>query len=168
MDVFKSKIDRSLLICLILSVFACMLGASVMLKIGGAVNFVIAAFILIVGAGFPLWILISTRYAVQNGNLEIMSGPFSWSIPIHSIKAIQESQSALTSPALSFDRLEVNYDEDKVILVSPADKKRFLQKLDIKDSVSLTLDRKARKHKEEKVTQNNSQKNEKNVPNKYK
>jgi PH (Pleckstrin Homology) domain-containing protein len=101
-----------------------------MLKIGGAVNYSIAAFILIVGAGIPLWILVSTKYIVENGNLEIISGPFSWIIPITSIKYVREFQSSAFSPALSSDRLEVTYDADKVMMISPADKIKFMQKLD--------------------------------------
>ena len=130
MDVFKSKIDKWMLIFIVLSMFSCMLGSSVMLKIGGAVNYSIAAFILIVGAGIPLWILVSTKYIVEKENLEIISGPFSWIIPITSIKSVQESQSSAFSPALSSDRLEITYGEDKVMMISPADKIKFMQKLD--------------------------------------
>lgn len=101
-----------------------------MLKIGGAVNYSIAAFMLIVGAGIPLWIMVSTKYIVENGNLKIISGPFSWIIPITSIKSVQESQSSAFSPALSSDRLEIEYGEDKVMMISPADKIKFMQKLD--------------------------------------
>ena len=130
MDVFKSKIDKWMLIFIVLSMFSCMLGSSVMLKIGGAVNYAIAAFILIVGAGIPLWILVSTRYIVDNINLKIISGPFSWVIPITSIKFVQESHSSAFSPALSSDRLEIEYGEDKVMMISPTDKIKFMQKLD--------------------------------------
>jgi PH (Pleckstrin Homology) domain-containing protein len=130
MDVFKSKIDKWMLIFIVLSMFSCMLGSSVMLKIGGAVNYSIAAFILIVGAGIPLWILVSTKYIVEKENLEIISGPFSWIIPITSIKYVREFQSSAFSPALSSDRLEITYGEDKVMMISPADKIKFMQKLD--------------------------------------
>ena len=67
MDVFKSKIDKWMLVFFVLSMFACILGSSVMLKVGGAVNYSIAAFMLIVGAGVPLWILNSTRYIIKVG-----------------------------------------------------------------------------------------------------
>lgn len=130
MDVFKSKIDKGILICFILSIIACPLGASVMLMEGGTINYSLATIILIVGTGFPLWLLVSTKYIVENDNLKIISGPFSWNIPIKSIKSVQETQNAITSPALSFDRLEITYEDDKVILISPANKKQFMQKLD--------------------------------------
>ncbi len=130
MDVFKSKVDKWMLIFIASSIFACILGSSVMLKIGGAVNYSIAAFMLIVGAGIPLWILNSTRYIIKNGNLKIVSGPFTWVIPITSITSVQESESSMFGPALSSDRLEIEYGKDKVMVISPADKTEFLQKLD--------------------------------------
>lgn len=129
MDVFKSKIDKWLLFCLILSIIGCLLGASVMLKIGGTFNFVLATVILILGAGFPLWLLVSTRYIVSEENLKVISGPFSWNIPIQSIISVEESQNAVASPALSLDRLEIKFGEDKAILVSPVNKTEFIQKL---------------------------------------
>ncbi|MDV6340617.1 PH domain-containing protein [Nitrosomonas sp. Is35] len=129
MHVFKSKIDNWVLICLLLSVSACLLGASVPLMIGGITNYVFAAIILIAGAGFPVWIYVSTRYIVSGDDLKIISGPFTWNIPIQSIISLQETQIAATSPALSFDRLEITYGEDKVIIVSPVDKEKFIQKL---------------------------------------
>lgn len=129
MHVFNSKIDKWLLGCFILSMIACLMGMSVMLKIGGTSNYVMAAIIIVAGIGFPLWILVSTRYITDEENLKIISGPFSWVIPIQSIISIQETQSAITSPALSFDRLEITYGEDKAILVSPLDKAGFIEKL---------------------------------------
>ncbi|MBS0425570.1 MAG: PH domain-containing protein [Proteobacteria bacterium] len=129
MHVFKSKIDNWVLICLLLSISACLLGASVALTVGGTANYVFAAIILIAGIGFPVWLYVSTRYIVDNDDLKIISGPFSWNIPIASITSVQETQSAVTSPALSFDRLEIAYGEDKMIIISPVDKEKFIQKL---------------------------------------
>lgn len=129
MDIFKSKIDKSIIFCLALSIVACLMGTSVMLKIGGTTNHAIATTILIFGIGFPLWVTLTTRYVVNHQDLKISSGPFSWTIPIDSIQCIKETQSAITSPALSFDRLEIIYGDDKAILVSPVDKTKFIAKL---------------------------------------
>ena len=129
MDVFKSKIDKPILLCLILSIVACLLGISVMLKIGGGVNYALAIFMLAFGIGFPLWIMLSTKYIITDETLEIISGPFGWNIPMDSILSVTETQQAITSPALSFDRLEIKYGEEKIILISPKDKQQFIQKL---------------------------------------
>ncbi|MCB1936715.1 MAG: PH domain-containing protein [Nitrosomonas sp.] len=150
MDVFKSKIDKSIVFCLVLSIVACLLGTSVMLKIGGTTNHAIATAILIFGIGFPLWITLTTRYAVNDQDLKITSGPFSWTIPIDSVQSIKETQSAITSPALSFDRLEIIYGEDKAILVSPADKTKFITKLGSEKLIG--SGRKKRSQANEKMT----------------
>lgn len=130
MDVFKSKIDKWLLICLIFAIVACLLGSSVMLEEGGTLYTSIAVITIIAGAGFPLWIFVSTKYIVRNGDLKIISGPFSWIIPIDSIKSVEETQNIITGPALSFDRLEIIFGENKAIVVSPGDEAQFLQKLE--------------------------------------
>ncbi|MBX3616633.1 PH domain-containing protein [Nitrosomonas sp.] len=152
MHVFKSKIDRWILVCFILSVIACLMGVSVMLKIGGTANYVMIAVIIIAGIGFPLWILASTRYIADQENLKIISGPFSWIIPIQSIISIQETQSAITSPALSFDRLEIIYGEDKAIVISPLDKAGLIEmlgheKLMVVDKISKKISKKNKKNR---------------------
>lgn len=135
MQIFKSKIDKWVLVCLALSTIACLMGASVMLKIGGTFNYALAAVVIIAGAGIPLWILVSTRYIVSEDELKIVSGPFSWIIAISVIKSVQETQSTITSPALSFDRLEIIYGEDKAIIVSPLDKAGFVKQLGQEKSI---------------------------------
>ncbi|MDE2389500.1 MAG: PH domain-containing protein [Betaproteobacteria bacterium] len=129
MHIFKSKIDNWVLICLLLSISACLMGASVALMVGGTANYVFAAIILILGAGFPAWLYASTRYIVTDDDLKILSGPFSWNIPIQSITSVQETRNVSASPALSFDRLEIIYGENKAIIVSPLDKTKFIQQL---------------------------------------
>lgn len=163
MEVFKSKIDKWVLICLFLSILACVLGASVAIKVGGTTNYVFAAIILILGAGFPLWIMISTRYMVNDLNLKIASGPFSWNIPIQSIIAIRETESTSTSPALSFDRLEIIYDTDKAIIVSPNDKLKFIQKLGKEKLIAVS--KKPREKAIAKTVKNNDKKNKRNPKN---
>lgn len=129
MHIFKSKIDNWVLVCLLLSISACVMGASVALMTGGTVNYVFAAIILMLGAGFPVWLYVSTQYIVTDNDLKIISGPFSWIIPIQSIVSVRETHSVSASPALSFDRLEIVYEENKAIIVSPLDKAQFIQKL---------------------------------------
>lgn len=163
MHVFKSKIDNWVLVCLLLSVSACLMGASVAFTVGGTANYVFAAIILIVGAGFPVWIYISTKYIVSDDDLKIISGPFSWSIPIQSITSIQETQSAVTSPALSFDRLEIAYNEDKYIIISPVDKMKFIQKLG--NEKFIATGKHARSQATDKAAKNTLKKNKANRKN---
>ena len=72
------------------------------------------------------WILISTYYELQAGELLAHCGPFSWRIPLTEITAVRESSSVRSGPALSMDRLEVVYRGGRVLMISPADKAEFL------------------------------------------
>ncbi len=127
MHVFKSRIDKWVLACLALSIIACLMGSFVMLKVGGTFNYILAAVVIIVGTGFPIWILTATEYKVLDDELEILSGPFTWRIVIADIQSIQPAQNVMTSPALAFERLEIRYGENKAIYVSPENESEFIR-----------------------------------------
>ena len=87
------------------------------------------AFILIVFEVFFFEsILRSTYYVIDAGTLVIRSSLFSWRVPIAEIRSITPTGSALSSPALSLDRLRIEYGA-KAIMVSPEDPKRFIDSL---------------------------------------
>ncbi|MCP5090852.1 MAG: PH domain-containing protein [Gammaproteobacteria bacterium] len=88
-------------------------------------TFMIAAGILLVAS-----VLMRTYYTVADGVLEIVSGFFSWSIPIVEITRVSASSSPFSSPALSLDRLRIDYGAHKHILVSPQDKAGFLRAIE--------------------------------------
>ena len=73
-------------------------------------------------------LLRSTYYLIDAGTLVIRSSIFTWRVPIAEIRSITTTRSALTSPALSLDRLRIEYGR-KVILVSPEDRQRFIDSL---------------------------------------
>jgi hypothetical protein len=85
-----------------------------------------AAVLVVLGAILPVWILFSTNYYVIDENLWINSGPFRWKIPTLSISRIGFSKSWKSSPALSLDRVVIEYDGGKLILISPKEKIKFL------------------------------------------
>jgi len=68
-----------------------------------------------------------THYTVVDGQLVIVSGPFRWCIPLSDITGVEPSRAPWSSPALSLDRLKISYGERRCVLVSPADKRGFLQ-----------------------------------------
>ena len=72
------------------------------------------------------WILVSTYYELQAGELVAHCGPFSWRIPLTEITDVRESSSVRSGPALSMDRLAVVYRGGRVLMISPADKAEFL------------------------------------------
>jgi hypothetical protein len=101
-------------------------GAAFALQSGA--GWVSPTLIALVGAAFPLWILLSTKYTVSQGHVLVQSGPFRWRIPALGITRITPTRSPLSSPALSLDRLRIEYDSDKKsLLVSPAEPEEFIR-----------------------------------------
>ena len=73
------------------------------------------------------WLLWSTKYKVEANELVIYCGLFRWRIDARQVTRITPSRSPLSSPALSLDRLRIEYEgARKSILVSPADREAFL------------------------------------------
>ena len=73
-------------------------------------------------------IMRSTYYVIEGDTLLIRCSMITWRVPIKEITSITPTRSAVSSPALSLDRLRIEYD-DSVILVSPAEKQRFIDSL---------------------------------------
>jgi hypothetical protein len=96
------------------------------------------AFILILVELFFIESLLrSTYYRIDGHTLVIRSSVFSWRVPIGEIRSITPTRSALSSPALSLDRLRIEYG-GKAIMVSPEDPKRFIEALRAKNPSIVT------------------------------
>jgi hypothetical protein len=66
---------------------------------------------------------LKTEYYIEENLLKIKCGLlFNKSIEIHKIKKISKTNSLITSPAPSFDRIEITYGEYDEIILSPKDK----------------------------------------------
>jgi hypothetical protein len=73
-------------------------------------------------------IMRSTYYAIEGDTLLIRSGFIRWRVPIREIRSIQPTRSLLSSPALSLDRLRIDYGRTP-IMISPEEKQRFIETL---------------------------------------
>jgi hypothetical protein len=126
---YRSTIDQWLyMVFAIASLVA--VGACVPLLLYGSwVEWFLAALTLAIGIGLPWWIMLTTMYTVTTGFLLIRSGPFHWQVPLRQIQRISRTHSALSSPALSLDRLKIDYSDVKSIMISPEDCERFLADL---------------------------------------
>lgn len=129
---FNSKIDIWLGV-LIVAVAAMVLKAAWLIA-SQPYGFIEAIVLSVMGAILPVWILLSTGYDVVNESLWIHSGPFKWRIYTSSISKIEFSKSWASSPALSVDRIRIDYDRGRWIMVSPKDKTKFLRA--IKNSIT--------------------------------
>lgn len=76
--------------------------------------------------------IFTTRYTIQDHVLTIRSLVFKWQIPLANIQKISKTNHSISSPALSLDRLKIEYlkaGEVKQVLVSPKDEKGFCEAL---------------------------------------
>jgi len=87
----------------------------------------VAAAVLI--AIISLSLLLFTYYRVDSTTLLVQAGPFFWRVPLDQIRAITPSRSFRSSPALSFNRLKIDYGQSRSLLVSPKNKACFIESL---------------------------------------
>lgn len=81
-----------------------------------------------VAFAFMAHLLLSTHYMVKDRNLKIKSGfIYNLNIQISTIRKINESNSVLSAPASSLDRLEIIYNKYDSVLISPKEKAAFIK-----------------------------------------
>ena len=74
------------------------------------------------------WPLFNTRYVVEQEQLIVRCMFLKWIIPLNQIQRVSTTTNSIASPALSLDRIKVEYiknGENKFILLSPKDKIAF-------------------------------------------
>jgi hypothetical protein len=120
--IYRSKVDIWLFAAL-----AALYSAAQTMAAGTTGSILVAVLVAVVGVGLPLWLLFSTRYTLEATYLLAQSGPFKWVVPLADIKSITPSNNPLSSPALSLDRLRIDYGKGRMLLISPRDKEQFLQ-----------------------------------------
>ncbi len=129
--IYRSKIDPWLAATLVAAIAVCALaGARVQASATPGATW-IALLLWLVGAVLPLWILVATYYVLSVDTLQVRSGPFRWVVPVAKISAVTPSGRASSGPALSLDRLRIDYGRGRSVLVSPRDKTGFAQELEI-------------------------------------
>ena len=79
---------------------------------------------------FIAHLFLKTQYSIENNKLKIKCGLFSYKpIEIDEIKEISKTKSILSSPAPSFDRIEIKYGKFNEVIISPKDKFHFAEDL---------------------------------------
>ncbi len=122
--VFRSKVDVWVVLVLFVALLAPWVVEGESIRRGDWVAAVIplAVSLLVVGLVVP------TRYRVTDRDILVRCGPFRWSIPVASVVKIEPTRTVWSSPALSLDRLRIDYRVGRAVstlMVSPADKDGF-------------------------------------------
>lgn len=129
-DVFRSRVDTWLAVALALAAILCVVAAGYLALGNQSGGLLIAAVLILLGVILPLWMMIPTTYTLNDQDLRVVSGPFRWRIPIREIRSVTRTNNPLSSPALSLDRLRIDYGQTKSLMVSPFDKEGFLRALE--------------------------------------
>ncbi|MNT89404.1 hypothetical protein D3C72_2301220 [compost metagenome] len=70
----------------------------------------------------------TTFYTIENEKLYIKSGFLvNISLEIKQIKKISETNTIMSAPAVSFDRLEILYNKFDTVVISPKEKVQFIE-----------------------------------------
>ena len=123
---FKSKVDAWIAL-LIVGVVLMDIAFIYIFALSGGLAERSGVFLTLLGVLVLLsWLTLRTYYAVADESLKVVCGPFRWKIPLASIRSVTPTRSLWSSPALSLDRLRIEYGDGRRIMVSPADKQGFL------------------------------------------
>lgn len=124
---FPSRVDGWLALALLAGAGVALVGV---LAAGSVLPWPVAFLMLVLGCVLPVWLLASTAYTLNDTELVVRAGPFKWRVPIHEIRSVTPTRSALSSPALSLDRLCIEYCDSRSIMVSPRNRDGFLLELE--------------------------------------
>jgi hypothetical protein len=128
--VYRSAVDTWLVVVLaVCGLIALAVGVTEFVA-GDAAARGIAVLVVLMGVGLPLWILTTTSYTLDEGVMLVRSGPVTRRVRIADITGVTPTRNPLSSPALSLDRLRIDVRGARPILISPADRARFLADLE--------------------------------------
>lgn len=127
---FESKRDLWLQLLAWGAALVCIIVLSPLLiaNVAGTLKLLIGG-LLALSVGLIGWVNLGTYYVVDDATLSIRCGPFHWRVPIDAIQRVVPTRAAWSSPALSLDRLRIEYGDGKWIMVSPALREEFVRSL---------------------------------------
>ncbi|MDX1964150.1 MAG: PH domain-containing protein [Pirellulales bacterium] len=140
---FPSKIDWWVAAALALPLITGMSIGILSLWEGNTTSLLIGLGMLL-GVGLLYWGLIfPMRYGLSDSQLVIRCGICRWTIPLQKISSVNPTSNPLSSPALSLDRLHIQYGPSffNSVMISPQDSNLFLQELAQKAGLKRAGDR---------------------------
>ena len=123
---FRSKVDTWVVLVFGIALAAMLFATYSVARQAAGTELIGAILLICVSFVLILWPLLSTSYSVNTDELLVRSGPFRWRVPLSKITKITPTRSPISSPALSLDRLRIDYGINKVVLVSPSNQQAFM------------------------------------------
>jgi len=85
---------------------------------------------LIILFGLILHMFFNTTYKIEKEKLHIKCGFFKYNpVNIMEMKKVSKSSNIISSPAASFDRIEIKYGKFEELIISPKHKTKFVEDL---------------------------------------
>lgn len=128
--VYKTRIDTWLLVVLLAAMGLALLAALEVIVVADRSAWWIAPIAAVLGVGLPAWLLLDTKYRLDDKELRISSGPFRWRVLLSTIQSVEPSTNPIASPALSLDRLRIDYGAGQTVYISPRDREAFISELE--------------------------------------
>jgi len=126
--IYYSKISYTLLIVIFIVFFGPLIPN--IIDEGFSNNMIMITLGLFVVYGLILHMFFNTTYTIDQKMLHIRCGFFRYKpINIMNMKKISKSSSIVSSPAASFDRIEITYDKFDELIISPKHKLKFIADL---------------------------------------
>lgn len=122
---YTTKVDWWLGLLLLVAPLVCAVSAFVVPDDERWVG--VAATLLVAAIYFGL--VLPMRYAISDTHLIVRYGVVRQRIPLAKISGVQPTRNPLSSPALSLDRLAIEYGNGKSVMISPLDQSAFLDEL---------------------------------------
>lgn len=125
---FKSKVDSWIAVLIVTLVLMDLVFiVTLAMQPGNPAEKTAAILVCIAVMALIASLALRTHYTVDRKDLRIVSGPFRWTVPIDQITSVTPTRTLLSSPAMSLDRLRIEYGKLRPMIVSPDDKDGFLK-----------------------------------------
>ena len=126
--IYYSKVSYTLLIVVFLVFFGPLVPTFISNGFNG--NTTILFLTMVVLYGFILHMFFNTTYKIEKEKLYIKCGFFNYNpVNIGEMKKISKSSNIISSPAASFDRIEIRYGKFDELIISPKHKTKFVEDL---------------------------------------
>jgi len=126
--IYYSKVSYTLLIIIFLVFF----GPLVSLFYGNGFDgkTILIFLAMVVLYGLILHMFFNTTYKIEKEKLHIKCGFFKYKpVTIKEMKKVSKSSNIISSPAASFDRIEITYGKFEELIISPKHKTKFVEDL---------------------------------------